>query len=250
VKNELYYYYKNITDIQMKNITGFEGYTISSNGIIKNKHGKILKKRYNNGYITYCLRQNGKSVYKSAHRLVAKEFIDNPNGYREINHIDGNKTNNHYKNLEWCSRKQNMKHAKDNGLIKIHCSPVLQYTLDGEFIKEWDSAKLASKSYKCHYSTITRVCRGENKTGKGFIWKYKYPPKMFLDDEKCYPITDYEHYSITMSGKVVSQHGKILKPIKNKNNQEYVVLCKNGKKKNMYIKRLISEHSNNNSINS
>jgi hypothetical protein len=53
--------------------------------------------------------------------------------------------------------------------------PIIQYSLDGEFIREWDSAKDASVFYKCSSSGITAVCKGTNnqKTAKGFLWKYK-----------------------------------------------------------------------------
>ncbi len=51
------------------------------------------------------------------HRLVARNFIPNPEKHREINHKDGDKKNNHVSNLEWCSRKMNMVHASENGLL-------------------------------------------------------------------------------------------------------------------------------------
>lgn len=52
------------------------------------------------------------------HRLVAMAFVPNPEGHTEVNHIDGDKGNNHCDNLEWCSRLENMRHAFANGLCK------------------------------------------------------------------------------------------------------------------------------------
>lgn len=80
----------------------------------KTKHGieQCTKRKHRNGYIRYTM--NNKDHY--AHRLVAEYFISNPNGYKEVNHIDGNKTNNDVSNLEWCSRSMNNKHAFQTGL--------------------------------------------------------------------------------------------------------------------------------------
>lgn len=71
------------------------------------------------GYISYTLSINKESVCIKAHRLVAMLFLDNPNNYPIVNHIDGNKLNNHYSNLEWCSYYHNNKHARDMGLNNI-----------------------------------------------------------------------------------------------------------------------------------
>lgn len=54
---------------------------------------------------------------QAVHRIVAKCFCPNPNGYNEVNHIDGNKLNNAADNLEWCSRVENVRHAFRTGLI-------------------------------------------------------------------------------------------------------------------------------------
>ena len=69
-------------------------------------------RRHSNGYMRVTI--NGKDEY--LHRLVAKYFVPNSNGYLEVNHIDGNKENNCADNLEWCTRSQNNKHAFQTGL--------------------------------------------------------------------------------------------------------------------------------------
>lgn len=223
----------------MKKIIGFENYEISENGKIMNSNQKILKPRYRNGYLICCLWKNGKTVYKLVHRLVAKSFIPNPNNYEEVNHMDGNKMNNHYKNLEWCTRKQNMTHANNNNLVVTHPRPILQYSMNDEFIREWSGSSEAAKFYKCHRSTFERVCRGENKSGKGFVWKYKYPNEIY-DEEKSIPIEDFEHYRVDILGNIINSNNKILKYVVNKSGYAYVTLCKNGKKKNMYVSQIVA----------
>lgn len=65
------------------------------------------------GYLTVSV---GLRHPRYVHRLVAETFIPNPNNYPEVNHLDGNKKNNHVSNLEWCTRKRNKLHACELGL--------------------------------------------------------------------------------------------------------------------------------------
>lgn len=77
----------------------------------------VLKTRIGTtGYFMVDLSKEGKSIKHRVHRLKAKAFIPNPNNYPEINHIDGDKLNNHLLNLEWCTSSQNRLHAYKEGL--------------------------------------------------------------------------------------------------------------------------------------
>jgi len=67
--------------------------------------------------IKICADGGGRKVL--VHRLVATAFLPNPNGYKYVNHIDGNKKNNVVGNLEWCSMKQNAQHALRTGLFAV-----------------------------------------------------------------------------------------------------------------------------------
>lgn len=109
---------KNKKDGEEFKIYKNHNYAISNFGRVYSFYSKkfltpSIKTGINKGYIVFCI--NGKS--KSAHRLVAETLIDNPNEYKEVNHIDMNRSNNHISNLEWCNRSQNVIHMltdKDN----------------------------------------------------------------------------------------------------------------------------------------
>ena len=78
---------------------------------------KILKSSVGTrGYLRVSFRVFGKQYTKNVHRLLAENFIENPDNLPCVNHIDGNKLNNSIENLEWCSYSHNVKHAYDNGL--------------------------------------------------------------------------------------------------------------------------------------
>jgi HNH endonuclease len=103
----------------MKNIPGIKDYSITKEGKIFSNKKKEFLRPYNNGngYMAIKLFVNGKRQQKYIHRLVTISFIDE-NNKGEVNHIDGNKTNNSVENLEIVSHKDNMVHAFKNGLLK------------------------------------------------------------------------------------------------------------------------------------
>lgn len=106
-------------------VVGFEGdYEVSDHGNLRSlKYGKVRPLRtylWGPGYLYCQLSKDGKSSPFSVHRLVALAFLGMPDGDRdEINHIDGDKLNNHVSNLEWCTRLQNMRHASAMGLLSV-----------------------------------------------------------------------------------------------------------------------------------
>ena len=105
---------------EWKDIPNYEGiYQVSNDGLIMNLQTNTLKQPSLNekGYLRICLNKKCKSKTFKVHRLVAKAFLPNPSNLPEINHINGDKTDNRVENLEWCNHYQNMKHAWENGLI-------------------------------------------------------------------------------------------------------------------------------------
>ncbi|ELC8411524.1 NUMOD4 domain-containing protein [Clostridium perfringens] len=117
---------------EWRDIKGYEGlYQVSNYGRIKSllgwngkryvKRTKILAPSSQQLNINYCrsvvkLSKNGERKDYKVHRLVAKAFLDNPNNYDVVNHKDGNPLNNNVENLEWCTQKQNIRHALENEL--------------------------------------------------------------------------------------------------------------------------------------
>lgn len=108
------------SDLALINAKEFrENYTVLPNGDVKSiRQNKILKQEDLDGYKRVCIYSSGKRVKILVHRLVAMLFVDNPDNKKQVNHVDGNKSNNHYLNLEWCTNSENITHASLNGLNK------------------------------------------------------------------------------------------------------------------------------------
>lgn len=156
-----------------KDISGYEGlYQISNLGRVKSKR-KILKP-INGEYLHVGLSKNGIQTTKLIHRLVAENFIDNPNNLPQVNHKDENKHNNCVNNLEWITFKENMNYGTKQdreSIIKTKYN-VLQYDLEGNFIKKWFNLREITKNTNYKKSNIQYCCLGKNKTAYGYIWKY------------------------------------------------------------------------------
>jgi len=98
----------------MKQLNGFSGlYFVTEDGRIwyaASKRFAVLGRKAN-GYFHVGLLRDGKRKNFYVHRLVAETFLPNPKGLPEVNHLDGNKLNNHVENLEWCTSSHNIQHA-------------------------------------------------------------------------------------------------------------------------------------------
>lgn len=180
-----------------KDIKGYEGsYQVSNTGKIKSlrraveiidKNGKsrisiyqekVLKQGKDpNGYKRVGLALNGKDKTVKVHRIVAQTFIPNPENKPQVNHINGDKTDNNVNNLEWCTAKENIEKAFETGLKKkgkevYNSKPVYQFDLNMNFLKRYETITEASKETKILHSGISNCCSGRINNAGGFIWKY------------------------------------------------------------------------------
>lgn len=129
----------------------------------------VLKQtKGNSGYLTVVLCKYGERKTCRVHRLVAEAFIPNLEGKQSVNHIDGDKTNNFYLNLEWCTPKENIQHAYANNLISNIGENAVLAKFSSEDIleifklyKNNFSYKDIADLYKVNKSTIGRIIRGE-----------------------------------------------------------------------------------------
>lgn len=113
---------------QWKPIQEFNGeYEVSNLGRVRSMKryygmvGRIMPQTIQRkGYYAVTFHMNNKAYCRKVHRLVIEAFTPNPDSLPCINHIDGNKLNNHVSNLEWCTYQANMQHAVRTGLTHPH----------------------------------------------------------------------------------------------------------------------------------
>lgn len=158
----------------MKDIKGYEGlYGITSCGKVWSYRNECFLKPWvsRSGYLLVNLFKDRERKFYLIHRLVAEAYLPNPENLPQINHRDENKENNCLQNLEWCDCEYNSNYGLRNEKISnSHKKPILQYDLDGNFIREWSSATDALKELKGH---ICECLKGKQKTACNYIWKYK-----------------------------------------------------------------------------
>lgn len=183
-----------------KNVVGYEGYYQVSNfgNVMRtskeyvNSIGHLCKSNekqckldiYKNGYVYVHLSIGGRAKHVQVHRLVAMAFIPNPNNLPQVNHKDGNKTNNSVDNLEWCTAGENERHAYRIGLKKPNMSQlgkvgessargiaIIQYDKNMNFVAEYPTARIAAKHIGVHPASVSKCANLKNKC-KGYYFRW------------------------------------------------------------------------------
>lgn len=123
------------------------------------------------GYLMLHLKDKH-GLYKNVyvHRLVAELYIPNPDNLPEVNHKDENKLNPCAYNLEWCTPKYNSNYG--NRLSKFY-KPIIQYDLEGNFIKEWNSQKEIVDNCGYSQSFLSQCLHSDNPVAYGYLWRFK-----------------------------------------------------------------------------
>lgn len=164
-----------------KEIVDYEGlYEVSSLGRVKSIKGILSIQRATNGYMLAPLWKNNIRDTRLVHRLVGMAFIPNPDLLKEINHLDGNKENNVYWNLEWTTRSKNQKHSyavlgrikppqpfkegSGHPLSKVVYCPTLGI--------RFDSARIAAREIGMSQGSISDICNGKRIHMDGLTFNY------------------------------------------------------------------------------
>lgn len=138
-----------------------------------NKGYVYITPQVTRGHLQVALSVDGRTKQEYVHRLVAMEFLDNPNNQNVVNHIDYNPLNNCYTNLEWCDQKHNVNHSKERYSIP-KCGKCIRER-NGAF--EVAVRSVRGKYYKS-FNTLEEAAAYRDDVKK-LIWGQK------AEDQKC-----------------------------------------------------------------
>lgn len=171
---------------EWRDVPGYEGfYQVSNLGRVKSmpnrsnhKGSMILSLSVVNGYMHVGLSKNAEQKICKVHRLVAAAFISNPRNLPQVNHKNGNKSDNRVENLEWVTAKENTKHAHLTGLAHAQKGvensrslKIVQLSMDGEEIARYVGTREAERKTGAYHSNISRCLNGKARSAGGFKWK-------------------------------------------------------------------------------
>lgn len=217
---------KDVKDVKIewKKLDGYSKYELSNNGLVRNVNsGQLVEGSIKEGYVHVSLYPDNGNKHRPIrlHRLIGLLFCEMKDGCKIVNHLDGNKLNNHFSNLEWTTARENTRHAAKLGKLKGRQKPVERICIKTGDIKIYKSATEAyedSKSNIKYLSYIVACCSGDQKSAGGYTWKYIKNISEESDPENGRMIEGYSNYLITPEGKIYNKSTKqYLNPSKNGN---------------------------------
>lgn len=157
-----------------KQIKGYDNYYITKDGNIWNGKKYLSKFVDNVGYYQVILYIKGKRNYIRIHRLVAQYFVPNTYNKKQVNHIDGNKLNNNFDNLEWVTNKENTQHGYDTGLYrnKKRNHSVIVSTKTGEVVGIFPSIRSLCEELGLNRKTVTAILKKEKSNNYNYLFEY------------------------------------------------------------------------------
>jgi hypothetical protein len=174
-----------ITNDEIWKDTFINGICVSNKGRVKRKRDNYLftlRINKSNGYKYADLRRYEKGKMMKVSRLVAITFLPNPENKPCVDHINTIRNDDRVENLRWVTRKENMNNPITLEKIRNkpfrECpkrrKPILQFDINGNFIKEWDSSSSFGKFInKDVCGNIIACIKGKQKTAYGYKWEYK-----------------------------------------------------------------------------
>jgi hypothetical protein len=229
-------------------------YIISKFGKIRSlKTNKIIKQRLNKkGYKIVSLIENKKTLYKYVHRLVAFTFHEDNRKNNIVDHIDGDKTNNYYKNLRFVSQSENTINAYKNNK-NMKSLTINQIDKNNIIIKTYLSLRQASLQNNISTYTI-RKSHLNNKYINDYKWiiknntnkknvfdrqNIKYKNEKFITINNFFD-EDFSNYKISNFGRVKNKNNKILKQYNNGGYYNIKIMNKNKTSKTILVHRLVA----------
>ena len=171
-------------------VVGYEGrYLVSNDGRVRSLdiqvscsggktrlyRGRIKPLFQNNrGYVMVSLCRDNKTTHELVHRLVASAFIDNPHNKPQVNHIDGDNTNNHADNLEWVTDNENKKHSSVLvGGTQRPKRPVVVTNIITKDILFYDGLREAERALNLDHGSVMKMMQGRQRSHRGYHIAYK-----------------------------------------------------------------------------
>lgn len=217
-----------LTEEIWKTCSDFDMYEVSNLGQVRNKKTKrILRQATQGGYKCVGLMLNDEHKHCSVHRLVAKEFIENPENKPQVNHIDKNRSNNIVSNLEWTTAKENNEH-KSKGVIQTTNQNIRVWRVNkdtNEKLELHDSFEeagqwLVDNNYSICLHTartnISNTVRGVYKSSCGFKW-IRFEQEHLENEEWRNVIINgetFNKYQISNMGRFKNSKGIIMENYK------------------------------------